>query len=120
MAIELWYPTNVARPYLPDPSGAFSILAAGLERSGFKVIAHTAPWDGSYLVRVDQGRAGHLNLVGWTGDFGDPNDFLGTFFSRPTRQFGFSDPKLFSLLARAQREPSRTKRAELYRRQTSG
>ncbi len=113
--VELWYPTGVSRPYLPDPAGAFSILASGLERAGFRVIARTASWDNGYLVRVDQGRAGQLNLVGWTGDFGDPNDFLGTFFSQPTPQFGFSDPALFSLLARAERDPVRAERAALYR-----
>jgi len=114
--IDFWYPTDVSRPYLPDPSGAFSILADGLEKSGFRVIAHTAPWSGDYLVRVDEGRAGQVNLVGWTGDFGDPNDFLGTFFSRPTRQFGFSDPELQTLLARAAAEPDRKVRAALYRK----
>ncbi len=112
--IELWYPSDVSRPYLPDPSGAFAILASGLEKAGFKVIAKTAPWDRGYLVRVDEGRAGQLNLVGWTGDFGDPNDFLGTFFSRRTRQFGFDDPQLFTLLARAAEDPARTERAKLY------
>ncbi len=112
--LEVWYPTDVSRPYLPDPAGAFSLLATGLERAGFKVIARTAPWDKGYLVRVDQGRAGQLNLVGWTGDFGDPNDFLGTFFSRATSQFGFDDPTLFSLLARGEREPARAKRLALY------
>jgi peptide/nickel transport system substrate-binding protein len=113
--IELWYPSSVSRPYLPDPAGAFAILAAGLEKAGFKVTARTAPWNGDYLVRVDKGDAGHLNLVGWTGDFADPDDFLGTLFSRPTRQFGFSDAKLFALLERAEREPVRTQRALLYR-----
>ncbi len=113
--IELWYPSNVSRPYLPDPAGTFAILASGLEQAGFEVIAKTASWSKDYLVRVDEGRAGQLNLVGWTGDFGDPNDFLGTFFSRATHQFAFDDPQLFSLLARAAREPARTKRAALYR-----
>lgn len=113
--IELWYPTSVSRAYLPDPSGAFSILAGGLERAGFKVSARSAAWNDGYLVRVDKGEAGHLNLVGWTGDFADPDDFLGTLFSRPTQQFGFSDPTLFSLLQRAEREPERNERALLYR-----
>ncbi len=114
--VELWYPTDVSRPYLPDPAGAFSILATGLERAGFRVVARSAPWDQGYLVRVDQGRAGQLNLVGWTGDFGDPNDFLGTLFSRASRQFGFDDPTLFALLARGEREPAPVRRAALYRR----
>lgn len=113
--IEFWYPTDVSRPYLPDPAGAFAILASGLERAGFRVIAHTAPWSDGYLTRVDEGQAGQLNLVGWTGDFGDPNDFVGTFFSQATRQFGFDDPGLFALVARARAEPDRSKRAALYR-----
>lgn len=113
--IELWYPSDVSRPYLPSPSGAVAILADGLEKSGFKVIAKTAPWDRGYLVKVDQGQAGQLNLVGWTGDFGDPNDFLGTFFSQRTRQFGLNDPKLFALIQRGAQEPARAQRAELYR-----
>jgi peptide/nickel transport system substrate-binding protein len=113
--IELWYPTSVSRAYLPDPAGAFSILAGGLEQAGFKVTARSAPWSGGYLVRVDKGEAGHLNLVGWTGDFADPDDFLGTLFSRPTPQFGFSDPTLFSLLQRAEREPTLKQRTLLYR-----
>jgi peptide/nickel transport system substrate-binding protein len=80
------------------------------------VVGHTAPWTRGYLAAVEKGKAGQLNLVGWTGDFGDPNDFLGTFFARPTRQFGFSDPALFTLLAKGRREPVRTKRAAIYRR----
>lgn len=113
--VELWYPSDVSRSYLPNPSAAFAILAAGLERSGFKVIARTAPWAKGYLVKVDKGEAGQLNLVGWTGDFGDPNDFLGTFFTRKTRQFGLDDPKLFALVQRAAQEPARAKREDLYR-----
>lgn len=112
--IELWYPTDVSRPYLPDPARGFAILARGLKAAGFKVVARSAPWDGDYLIRVDEGRAGHLSLVGWTGDFPDPSDFLGTFFRQPTRQFGFNDPRLFSLLDRAEREPDRARRAQLY------
>lgn len=112
--ITFWYPNEVNRPYLQSPSGAFAILAAGLEKSGFKVVAKTAPWDEGYLVKVDKGEAGNVNLVGWTGDFGDPNDFLGTFFSQRTRQFGFDDPKLFAIVQQAAQEPARARREELY------
>lgn len=112
--VELWYPTEVSRPYLPEPATAASILARGLRKAGFAVKTHGVPWP-RYLVAVERGRAGNLDLVGWTGDFGDPNDFLGTFFSRATNQFGFSDPALFRLLARARQGPSRARRAALYR-----
>ena len=34
---------------------------------------------------VNEGTAGDLNLIGWTGDFGDPDNFLGTFFQTHER-----------------------------------
>jgi peptide/nickel transport system substrate-binding protein len=111
--VELWYPTGVSRPYLPDPAAAAALLARGLRRSGFAVTLRKAPWP-EYLRRVQEGRAGQLNLVGWTGDFGDPNDFLGTFFSRRTPQFAYDDKTLFTLLSRAAAYPSGSERATLY------
>ena len=37
--IDFWYPTDVSRPYMPDPKRNFEAFAASLEKSGFKVIA---------------------------------------------------------------------------------
>jgi peptide/nickel transport system substrate-binding protein len=111
--VELWYPTGISRPYLPDPAQAAAMLARGLRKAGFDVTLRKAPWP-EYLRRVQQGRAGQLNLVGWTGDFGDPNDFLGTFFSRRTPQFAYDDKALFTLLARGAAYPSGSDRATLY------
>ena len=112
--LELWYPTGVSRPYLPDPQRAARIFSRSLERSGFRVTLRYAPWDGGYLTSVDQGRAGDINLVGWTGDYGDPDNFLGVFFGHPTTQFGFQDRSLFDLLDRASSETRRAERARLY------
>jgi peptide/nickel transport system substrate-binding protein len=112
--IEFWYPTAVSRPYMPDPRANFQAFAASLERAGFQVVARAAPWRPDYLGNVQAGTAGHLHLLGWTGDFGDPDNFVGTFFQKPNPQFGFNNPKLHRLLDRAEREINQKKRIQLY------
>jgi peptide/nickel transport system substrate-binding protein len=113
--VEYWYPTDVSRPYMPDPARNFQAFAASLDKSGFKVIPKSAPWRPDYVSRVQAGTAGALNLIGWTGDFGDPDNFIGTFFRTKQGQWGFNNPKLFAVLNKALIETNLTKRAALYR-----
>jgi peptide/nickel transport system substrate-binding protein len=113
--VEFWYPTDVSRPYMPDPARNFQAFAASLDKSGFKVVPKSAPWRPDYVSRVQAGTAGALNLIGWTGDFGDPDNFIGTFFRTKQGQWGFNNPKLFALLNKALIETNLTKRAALYR-----
>ena len=112
--IDFWYPTDVSRPYMPDPKRNFEAFAASLNKSGFKVVPHSAPWSPDYLGRVDEGTAGHLHLIGWTGDYADPDNFIGVFFQDPKPQFGFRNAKLQNLLDRAEREADEGRRDELY------
>jgi peptide/nickel transport system substrate-binding protein len=113
--IDFWYPTDVSRPYMPDPKRNFEAFAASLNKSGFKVTPHSAPWSPDYLGRVDEGTAGHLNLIGWTGDFADPDNFIGVFFQSFSPQFGFRNPELFNLLDKGEAEPDEAKREEIYK-----
>jgi peptide/nickel transport system substrate-binding protein len=112
--IEFWYPTDVSRPYMPDPKRNFEAFKASLEKSGFRVTARSAPWSPDYLGRVQEGKAGHLHLIGWTGDYGDPDNFIGTFFQTPTDQFGFTNQELHNMLAQAERETDEDARTGLY------
>ena len=112
--IEFWYPTNVSRPYMPNPKLNFEAFSASLENSGFKVTAKSAPWRPDYVKNVNQGTAGDINLIGWTGDFGDPDNFLGTFFKAPHPQWGFNNKAIFKLLQRAAAETNYKKRIKLY------
>ena len=84
--VEFWYPTDVSRPYMPDPARNFQAFAASLEKSGFKVTAKSAPWRPDYLGAVLGGTGGALNLLGQTGDYADPESFLGIL--RSNVQFG--------------------------------
>jgi peptide/nickel transport system substrate-binding protein len=113
--IEFWYPSDVSRPYMPNPKNNFEAFAASLNKSGFRVIPKTAPWDPDYLGRVDEGNAGHLHLIGWTGDFADADNFIGTFFQNFSPQFGFRDPTLFKLLDDAEKEADRQTRIDMYK-----
>ncbi|MCZ7589650.1 MAG: ABC transporter substrate-binding protein [Gaiella sp.] len=113
--VEFWYPTDVSRPYMPDPARNFQAFAASLDKSGFKVIPKSAPWAPDYVGRVQAGTAGALNLIGWTGDFGDPDNFIGTFFRTKQGQWGFNNPQLFTLLNKALIETNLAKRAAMYR-----
>ncbi|MEI7759407.1 MAG: ABC transporter substrate-binding protein [Thermoleophilia bacterium] len=111
--IDFWFPTDVSRPYMPDPSANFRIFQAGLVKSGFEVIAHSAPWRPDYLGTVQSGGA-QLFLLGWTGSYGDPRDFLNVHFGVKKEQFGFDNPSLFALLAKADAETDLTRRTALY------
>ena len=112
--IEFMYPSGVQRPYMPDPPRIFQAFAASLERSGFNVVARSAPWSPDYLNAAQTGRAGHLHLLGWTGDYADADNFLGEFFQDPKPQWGFNNPAIHRLLARAEGETNRQRRIRLY------
>jgi len=112
--VEFWYPTGVSRPYMPDPKRNFEAFAASLENSGFKVEAHSAPWRPDYVAKVNEGSAGDLNLIGWTGDFGDPDNFVGTFFKTYNPQFGFKNNQIQSILQKAEIETNVAKRKAMY------
>jgi peptide/nickel transport system substrate-binding protein len=112
--IEFWYPSDVSRPYMPDPKRNFEAFKASLEQSGFRVVSKTAPWSPDYLGAVDEGNAG-LYLLGWTGDYGDPDNFVGTFFQNPQKAWGFENPEIHGILAEAETETDLAAREELYK-----
>ena len=114
LEIDFWYPTDVSRPYMPDPKRNFEAFAASLNKSGFKVVPHSAPWSPDYLGAAQEGKAGHLHLLGWTGDYGDPDNFVGTFFQQPTDQFGFTNAEISAKLDEAEKETDEAKRTTLY------
>ena len=112
--IDFWYPSDVSRPYMPDPKRNFEGFRRSLEQSGFEVTPHTAPWDPDYLGRLDEGNAGHLNLIGWTGDFADADNFIGVFFQSFSPQWGFRNQEIFDILDRAEAEADPAERERLY------
>ena len=101
--ISFWYPTSVSRPYMPDPAKNFQAFSASLTKAGFKVVPHAAPWNPDYLGGVQDGKA-QVYLYGWTGDFGDPDDFQASSSGTPQKQWGFNNKAIFNILTRARDE----------------
>jgi peptide/nickel transport system substrate-binding protein len=104
--IEFNYPTGVSRPYMPAPQDTFNIIRSQLEAVGLKVKATADQWDPDYLNKM-QGTANHgIHLLGWTGDYNDPDNFIGVFFGTEQPEWGFTNPDLFSALDAARGLPT--------------
>jgi peptide/nickel transport system substrate-binding protein len=115
-SVEFWYPSGVSRPYMPDPTAVFQAFKANLEAVGIKVVPKTAAWTPDYLKAVQEdGKAG-IYLLGWTGDWADPSNFIGTFFGRAdTPDWGYTNPAVQDGLKAALQEPDQAKREQMYK-----
>ena len=90
--IHFWYPTEVTRPYMPDPRGLHEAIVQMLEDAGFAVESHSDIWDDpGYLFDAQNGYY-DMHFLGWTGDWDDPGNFYGIHFGysqgAPAAQFG--------------------------------
>jgi len=117
LTVNFYWPSEVTRPYMPNPRDIFGAISANLQAAGIKVNPITKPWNGGYLDDVDEARA-DLFLLGWTGDYNTPDNFINTFFGNPENRFQtkFSDwgDELASRLKEADSEPDAAKRNKLY------
>jgi len=85
LKITFWYPTEVSRPYMPAPDKIFNAIKSDWEAVGVKVTPKPLPWAGGYVTGTQNGNAAAY-LMGWTGDYNTPDNFLGNFFSDPKGQ----------------------------------
>ncbi|MBM7807065.1 peptide/nickel transport system substrate-binding protein [Geodermatophilus bullaregiensis] len=117
--LRFYYPTDVSRPYLPDPAAIYQVVSQNLTDAGFTIEPVALPWNPDYLNAVQAGQA-DIHLLGWTGDYNDAYNFIGTFFAEASNgqasaEFGaFSAPEIFEALAQADAEPDAGNRTELY------
>ena len=117
--LRFFYPTDVSRPYLPDPAAMFQVISQNLTDAGFTIEPTALPWNPDYLNAVQAGGA-DIHLLGWTGDYNDAYNFIGTFFAEASNnqasaEFGaFSAPDIFAALAQADAEPDPANRTALY------
>jgi ABC-type transport system substrate-binding protein len=116
----LWYPT-VPRPYLPEPERTAEAIQANLRSIGIDARLQGMEW-GVWLARIENGEH-DLTVGGWTGDNGDPDNFLySTFDADAAHAPGASntsfwrDPAFHTLVVAGQRESDPAKRADIYRR----
>ncbi|MEJ5946060.1 ABC transporter substrate-binding protein [Pseudokineococcus basanitobsidens] len=105
LTVDFVYPTGVSRPYMPSPEDTFVAIRSQLEAVGITVNPVALPWSPDYLDRIQGGTDHGLHLLGWTGDYNDPDNFVGVFFGTPKNEWGFDNPELFDALAAARELP---------------
>ncbi|RIK17010.1 MAG: ABC transporter substrate-binding protein [Acidobacteria bacterium] len=117
LTIELWYPTEVTRPYMPNPQAIYDAVKSDWEAAGITVEPVSKPWAGGYIDGTQQSKAPAF-FLGWTGDLNSADNFLCAFFCGDDNQFGTSaEPfhqELQDALRAADAEPDETKRTALY------
>jgi peptide/nickel transport system substrate-binding protein len=115
--LEFWY-MPVSRPYYPNPKDAGEAMAADLAKAGIQVTLKTVDW----TVYLDQRTKGQMPLymLGWTGDNGDPDNFVCYFFcldakDTPKAAEGFfADKEVSDLLKKAATTVKQADRTPLY------
>ena len=115
LTLRFHYPTEVTRPYMPAPKDIHELIKADLEAVGIKVTPVALKWSPDYLNATTVGKNHDLHLLGWTGDYADAYNFIGTFFDRPKDEWGYNNAELFAQFKAADSEPDAAKRAELYK-----
>ena len=116
--IHFWYPTEVTRPYMPDPAGLHQAVTGMLEAAGFTVVPHNDIWDSpGYLFDAQNGYY-DLHFLGWTGDWDDPGNWYGIHFGysqgEPAAQFGCDPEGLEDAINAAEAETDPTARGEAW------
>ncbi|MDT7698506.1 MAG: peptide/nickel transport system substrate-binding protein [Pseudonocardiales bacterium] len=114
LTLNFYYPTEVSRPYMPNPTDLFSVIAEDLKQAGITINPVPRPWNGGFKDDVQKAGKHDLHLLGWTGDYNDAGNFVGTFFGREKAEFGAEDPAMYAALAAADAQPDPAAHAAAY------
>ena len=121
-SVHFWYPSDVTRPYMPDPAGLNAAITQMWEDVGFEVTPDTAIWGADYLDNGATAGNFEAHFLGWTGDWDDPADWYGYHFDQglstggePVAQFDFNPPGFVDLLATANQALEPDARREAWR-----
>jgi peptide/nickel transport system substrate-binding protein len=99
---------------MPSPGDTFNAIRSQLEAVGITVKPQADKWDPDYLDKISGTKDHGIHLLGWTGDYNDPDNFLGVFFGRKSSEWGFDNPKLFKALEQARGIPTVEEQLPLY------
>ena len=80
------YVMPVSRPYMFDPPKIGEAIQSYLAAVGIKVKFYQVDW-GTYLQETEAGNH-QMCLLGWTGDNGDPDNFMNVLYGANTCSIG--------------------------------
>lgn len=113
--ITLWA-MPVQRPYNPNAKLMAEMLQSDWGKIGLKVKIVSYEW-GEYIKRTKNGEH-DISLIGWTGDNGDPDNWLGTLYSCDAiggnNYSMWCDPQYDKLIKQAKIVTDREQRTVLY------
>jgi dipeptide transport system substrate-binding protein len=119
LTVDLWY-LPVDRPYNPDGKKMAELMQADLAKVGINAELKTFEW-GEYRKRLQAGEH-QMGMLGWTGDNGDPDNFLGVLLSCTSAREGGSNiakwcnEEFTALIDEAKASSDMEKRTELYKK----
>jgi peptide/nickel transport system substrate-binding protein len=109
---KLWAMPN-PRPYMPQPTKIAEAIQADLKAVGIEAEIVTMDW-ATYLAKTREGEQ-DMYMLGWTGDNGDPDNFLFWFFGQKETRSRYYNATAAQLTAKAQSIFDQAERARLYR-----
>jgi peptide/nickel transport system substrate-binding protein len=112
-SLDLWY-MPVSRPYFPTPKPIAEAIAADLSGIGVKVNLKTEDWP-KYLVDRNKEPGFDMYMIGWSGDYGDPDNFYGAYYGQNgSSDINFNPPQLQSLLEQGRAALTKEAKAKVY------
>lgn len=116
MPLTLYY-QPVQRPYNPDAQGIGEAMISYLADIGLQAqLGSVGDWS-AYLDARSKGELTGLYQLGWTGDNGDPDNFLGYFYANnPVPQEGYyENAQVGALLKQARTLSDQAQREAIYK-----
>jgi peptide/nickel transport system substrate-binding protein len=112
--LELWY-MPVSRPYFPVPKPIAEAFAADLSAVGIRVSLKTQDW-AAYIADRLKSPGYQAFMLGWTGDYGDPDTFYYPHFGAgSTKDLGnWKNDRLQQLLDQARSSTNQEARSKIY------
>lgn len=109
-----FYYMPVPRPYFPQPKMIAQALQYYFSQIGAEANLLSYDW-GTYL---DKYYANELDtyILGWTGDNGDPDNFLYVLLDQTQNNFEYKNEELHQVLVEAQQTMEHDRRVELYKK----
>ena len=114
---DLWA-MPVQRPYNPNARRIAELMQADLAKVGIKAEIKSFEW-GEYRKRMQAGEH-QMGMMGWTGDNGDPDNFLNTLLGCSSAKTNGSNVAKFcykpfeDLISKAKIETNQAARSKLY------
>lgn len=117
LSMKVWA-MPVQRPYMPNARRTAELIQEDLAEIGVDVEIVSYEW-GEYLERSSELDRDGAVILGWTGDNGDPDNFLGVLLScaavEGANRAQWCNEEFSALIDQAKATSDQNERAELYR-----